>query len=124
MRLILKLIKFCLVGFSGLIIDFGTTYILKEKLRLNKYLSNIIGFILAASSNYILNKIWTFSNNESDILKQFSLFISIAIIGLIINNIIIYALTKRFNLNFYVSKMIAICIVTLWNFFMNLYITF
>ena len=124
MLLILKLIKFCLVGFSGLIIDFGTTYILKEKLRLNKYLSNSIGFILAASSNYILNKIWTFSNRESDILKQFSLFISIAIIGLIINNIIIYALTKRFNLNFYVSKMIAICIVTLWNFFMNLYITF
>ena len=37
--LISKFIKFGVVGCSGMIIDVGTTYLCKEKLRLNKYLS-------------------------------------------------------------------------------------
>ncbi|MCL1932749.1 MAG: GtrA family protein, partial [Candidatus Azobacteroides sp.] len=56
----LKLLKFCVVGFSGMIIDFGTTWFLKEKIKINKYIANSCGFILAASSNYFWNRIWTF----------------------------------------------------------------
>ena len=32
---LLKFIKFCVVGFSGMILDFGTTLILKEKFRMD-----------------------------------------------------------------------------------------
>lgn len=118
------LIKFCVVGFSGLCVDFGSTFLVKEKLRINKYVANSVGFILAATSNYILNRIWTFESHTDDIGYQYSMFFGIAIVGLGINNAIIYVLSDRLHLNFYLSKLLAIGIVTLWNFFMNYFITF
>ena len=54
--LLSKLLKFGIVGCLGMIIDFGTTYLCKEILKINKFLSNGIGFILAATSNYFLNR--------------------------------------------------------------------
>ena len=40
-----------------MIVDFGMTWLCKEKLRWNKYLSNSIGFVLAATNNYIWNRL-------------------------------------------------------------------
>jgi putative flippase GtrA len=122
--LILKLIKFCVVGFSGMFVDFGTTWLLKEKVKANKYLANSTGFVLAATSNYFLNRIWTFHSHNQQIATEYFSFIGISLIGLGINNLIIYILTDKFKLNFYLSKLFAVCVVTIWNFIMNYLITF
>lgn len=122
--LIFKLIRFCVVGFSGIFVDFGTTWLLKEKVKANKYLANSTGFILAATSNYFLNRIWTFHSHNQQIVTEYFSFISISLIGLGINNLIIYILTEKFHLNFYLSKLFAIGVVTIWNFVMNYLITF
>lgn len=121
---IFKLIKFCVVGFSGMILDFGITWLLKEKIKINKYIANSTGFVLAASSNYFFNRFWTFNSQNSQIVTEYLSFFGISIIGLLINNLIIYLLSDRIKLNFYVSKLIAIIIVTLWNFGMNYFFTF
>lgn len=122
--ILLKLIKFCVVGFSGMIVDFGVTWVCKEKLRWNKYVSNSLGFILAASNNYIWNRLWTFSSTDANITRQWGSFLLISAIGLALNNLIIYLLHGKLRLNFYLSKIIAIACVTLWNFSMNYLFTF
>ncbi|MBP3317397.1 MAG: GtrA family protein [Alistipes sp.] len=119
-----RLIKFCLVGGSGVIVDFGITIICKELLRLNKYLSNSLGFICAATSNYILNRIWTFANNDPHIAEQYLRFIGFSLVGLAINNMVIYLLHRTTKLNFYITKIMATAVVTLWNFSMNYLFTF
>lgn len=119
-----KFLKFCVVGFTGMIIDFGTTWLLKEKVKINKYVANSSGFILAASSNYMLNRIWTFKSIDPRIAEQYGMFVFISVIGLGINNLIIYILHGRLKYNFYFSKLFAIVIVTIWNFVMNMLITF
>ena len=121
---ILKFLKFCLVGFSGMAVDFGVTWVLKEKIKLNKYVSNSTGFILAATSNYIWNRIWTFESTDSGIATEYLSFIGISLIGLIINNFVIFILHDKLKLNFYLSKVFAIGVVTLWNFLMNFFFTF
>lgn len=65
--MIQQFIKFCVVGGSGVFVDFGVTYLCKEWLRLNKYLANSLGFLCASTSNYVLNRIWTFHNENPDI---------------------------------------------------------
>ena len=122
--MIFKLFKFIIVGFSGLIIDFGLTFICKEKLNLNKYLSNSIGFLVAASSNYFLNRIWTFGSNNPEIIAEFSSFFIVSIIGLLINSSILWLIHNKIEINFYLAKCGAIVITTLWNFFANYYFTF
>jgi putative flippase GtrA len=120
--MLIKFIKFGIVGFTGLIIDFSITYILKEKLKVNRYISNSTGFILAASSNYLFNRIWTFNSHNPEVATEFISFIIISAIGLLINNSCIYLFEKKFN--FYFSKVLAIGVTTFWNFFANYWITF
>lgn len=119
-----KFLKFCIVGFSGMIVDFGTTWLLKEKVKVNKYIANSTGFILAASSNYLFNRFWTFHSVNPRIVSEYGSFILISSVGLAINNLIIFLLNEKMKLNFYLSKLFAIGVVTIWNFFMNYVITF
>jgi putative flippase GtrA len=121
---LLKFLKFCAVGFSGMLIDFGTTWLLKEKVRVNKYIANSTGFILAATSNYIWNRLWTFQSENSQITFEYLSFIIISVIGLGINNLVIFIFSDKLKFNFYFSKLIAIGVVTIWNFIMNYLITF
>ncbi len=119
-----KFIKFGIVGFSGLFVDFGFTYICKEILKIQKYVSNAIGFTLAASSNYYLNRVWTFKSTDPEIFVEYSEFIIISMIGLGINTLILWIIVTKFKLNFYLSKVFAIAVVTVWNFLANAFITF
>ncbi|HBE42449.1 MAG TPA: glycosyl transferase family 2 [Bacteroidales bacterium] len=121
---VMKFLKFCVVGFSGMLIDFGTTWLLKEKVRINKYIANSTGFILAATSNYIWNRLWTFQSENNRIAIEYFSFILISLAGLGINNFVIFLLNDKFKINFYLSKLFAIGVVTIWNFFMNFFITF
>ena len=120
----LQFIKFCVVGGTGVVVDFGITFLFKEKLKLNKYIANSLGFMAAASTNYLLNRWWTFRSHDPEVAQQYVQFVGISAIGLILNNIIIYLLNDKARLNFYLSKLIAIGLVTQWNFFMNYYFTF
>lgn len=120
-----KFIKFAVVGFSGVLVDFGITFLLKEKAKLSKYISNAIGFLGATASNYVLNRYWTFYEQGKDArLTEFSKFFGIAIIGLCLNTLVIYLLHEKWKWNFYFSKFVGIMVVSLWNFFANYHYTF
>lgn len=122
--IILKFLKFCLVGFSGMLVDFGFTWLCKEKFKWNKYVSNSIGFVLAATNNYIWNRWWTFQSDNTNIPIEYGKFFVISVIGLGLNNLVIYLLHEKLKLNFYLAKLIAIGVVTVWNFTMNYRFTF
>jgi putative flippase GtrA len=120
--MLFKFIKFGVVGFTGLLIDFSITYFLKEKVKLYRYIANSIGFIVAASSNYWFNRLWTFKSTNSQIIIEYSSFLIISTIGLGINNLFLYLFEKR--MRFYYAKFCAIVMTTIWNFFANYFITF
>ena len=122
--LIERFLKFCVVGGSGVVVDFGITYLAKELLKLNKYVANSLGFVCAATSNYILNRMWTFASNDPDIVMQYIRFFGFSLVGLAINNFVIYLLHGRAKWNFYFVKLIATGVVTFWNFCMNYIFTF
>jgi len=119
-----KFIKFGIVGFTGVIFDFGVTILLKEVLRINPYLANSIGFICAASNNWLLNRIWTFKDKNPQILKQYIVFMVVSIIGLGLNNFIVWFFTEKVLINFYFSKLVAVGVVMFWNFLVNSKYTF
>ncbi|MGL5226726.1 MAG: GtrA family protein [Bacteroidales bacterium] len=131
--MITQFIKFAFVGATGTLLDFGITWLCKEKLNYNKYVANSIGFLVAATSNFILNRVWTFESKNPDIQYEYLLFMLISILGLSINNMVIFGLSKPWadkffkiipQYRFYVSKIVATGVVILWNFFMNYFYTF
>jgi len=122
--LITKFFKFGVVGASGMVVDFGFTFLLKEKVRVQKYLANAIGFCMAVISNYIFNRLWTFESMNTDMIKEFSRFALVAIIGLGINSLVLWLLVSKRKFKFYFSKLIAIAVVMCWNFSINYFYIF
>lgn len=122
-ELAFKAFKFGIVGLTGLLLDFTFTWILKERLHANKYLSNSIGFAIAAINNYIWNRLWTFKSHHEwgPELLRFLLF---SIIGLGLNNLFLFVFHKKLVINFYMAKGMAIICVFAWNFVMNLLFNF
>ena len=121
---IFKMIKFGLVGFVGMMVDFSTTWLCKEKLKWNKYFSNGCGFTLAVICNYSINRQWTFSSNNPLWLKEFIMFLVISLIGLLLNTTFLYIFHQKKDKNFYWAKFLAILVVFMWNFLANFFFTF
>ena len=122
--LLTKFVKFGLVGASGVLVDFGVTYLLKEKAMIHQYVANAIGFTTAATTNYIFNRVYTFHSQNPHVLQEYGKFIAVSMIGLGINSFVIWFLVSKFKWNFYFSKIFAIGAATIWNFFANLLVTF
>jgi len=125
-ELIIKFLKFCVVGVIGTAVDFGITALCKEALKIQKYISNGIGFTIAATGNYLLNRNWTFVDSKSPdhIASEYITFMVISVIGLGINTLTLFFVSKKWKKGFYFSKVVATAITMIWNFFANLLITF
>jgi len=102
-----KFIKFGAVGISGMVVDFGVTWLCKEIFKIEKYISNAIGFTLAATTNYILNRIWTFESQDPGIAVEYTKFFVVSAIGLGINTLVLWFFVSKFKMNFYLSKLFA-----------------
>lgn len=127
--LITKFLKFGIVGASGMVVHFAVLYLFREIAGLNSFVANTIGFITAATTNYILNRIWTFRSHEKQVGVEYLKFILVSIIGLGINNGTLWLggkMLPEWNLDwrFYVLWVFAVGVTTLWNFFGNMLFTF
>jgi putative flippase GtrA len=119
-----RLFRFGLVGITGMVIDFGITWICKEKIRINKYIANSAGFTCAVINNYLLNRYWTFAGTNSPIIHQFIIFLTVSLVGLGLNNLLMYLLVKNTKYNFYLLKLFVTGVVFVWNYGANLLYTF
>ena len=132
--LITKFIKFGVVGASGAVIDFGLTAFCKGILGIPELLSNAIGFTVAASSNYLFNRVWTWKSTSKEVGVEYAKFFIVSLVGLGLNSLIVFLLkdisiVPRFvhttlDWDFWVAKIIATAIVMVWNFLANNFFTF
>jgi len=124
MEFLIKMAKFGVVGFIGMCVDFLVTWLLKEKMRINKYVANSIGFTCAVINNFYINLKWTFQVSGQNTNIFLIKFLLISIVGLGLNNMFVYLFNERLSLNFYVSKALAVLCVFAWNFSANNYFNF
>ena len=119
-----KFIKFGITGVSGMVIDFFLTWLFKDVVHLNQFLANAIGFSAAVTSNYIINRQWTFRDRQTKAVPQFAAFLAVSLIGLLLNSSVIFLFNTLLNVNFYISKVLAVFIVFFWNFSLNYFLVF
>jgi putative flippase GtrA len=132
--LFFKFVKFGVVGVSGMVVDFGLTALCKGILGIPELLANAIGFTVAATSNYFLNRVWTWKSTSKEVGVEYAKFFFVSLIGLGLNSLIVLLLkdisiVPRFvnttlDWDFWVAKVIATAIVTVWNFLANNFFTF
>jgi dolichol-phosphate mannosyltransferase len=123
-----RFFKFGLVGFSGVFVDMAIFYLLSDASTLGWGLtrSKIIAAEVAVLNNFLWNDLWTFRDLAEQqfglrkLIKRFVKFNLICLVGIGLNLIILNLLYNYFGVNKYIANLIAIAIVTIWNFWFNL----
>jgi len=122
---LVQLFRYLWVGGISFIIDYTSLFIFTEYLHINYLISAAIAFILGLTTNYQLSTIWVFNNSRlNNKLSEFTIFSIIGIIGLGLNEIIIYVCSEFLNLYYMISKLISTAVVFFWNFLGRKYILF
>jgi putative flippase GtrA len=131
-----RFFKFLIVGTIGFVVDFGTLTILKEIFHLPTLVANTFSFSAAVVSNFTFNRYWTYPDSRNKKLTaQLGQFTLVNVIGLAINNTLLYLLESPFDDLFstfgllggrgYIpAKATATIVVLFWNFFVNRYWTY
>lgn len=120
-----QLIRYSFVGGLAFLADFGTLTILTEYFKVYYLLSAGIAFITGLIINYILSVIWVFSERiYKNKYVEFILFLIIGVIGLGLNELIIWEFTEKIKVHYLISKLIATIIIYFWNFFARKYLLF
>ncbi len=123
-----RFLRFGLVGFSGVFVDMAIFYLLSDPSTLGLGLSRskVIASELAIINNFLWNDKWTFrdfalnQSGKQQRIKRFIKFNLICLVGIGLNLIILNTLVNVFGMNRYLANLIAIAIVTIWNFWFNL----
>lgn len=115
-KLFKQIIRFSIVGICAFIIDYTLLYILTEYLNIYYFYSSIISFLVSLTFNYVVSIKWVFKVNKKTSIKDFLVFIILSIIGLFINQIIMYIMVEKVNVYYMISKLCSTIIVMLWNF--------
>lgn len=120
--------RFALVGLSGVFVDMAVLYLLHTGLDLPLTRSKIFAAEVAILNNFVWNDLWTFASISRSQkgwgarFKRFLKFNMICLGGLVLN---VLALNLIYNVIFgqrwaYLANLIAIGLVTVWNFWLNL----
>lgn len=123
-----RFIRFGLVGLSGVFVDMGVLYLLSDPTTLGLPLtrSKIIAGEIAIFNNFLWNDIWTFADVTAkqhewrQRLKRFLKFNLICLAGLLLNVVILNLVFNFLIPNRYIANLIAIAVATIWNFWVNL----
>lgn len=115
----IQFIRYSLVGFVGLIVDYTFLLLLTEFCRIHYLFSAALAFLLGLVVNYLLSLIWVFNrrNLESKSL-EFSVYAFFGALGLFINEGIICFFTEVFEYHYLISKLFYI-VVYIFIFFLR-----
>lgn len=124
-RLLVQFVRYFFVGGFAFVVDFGLLYILTEYAGLHYLLSATLSFISGLLVNYIISCIWVFSTSKfKNRLVEFLFFAAIGVVGLLLNDALIWLFTDCIGTHYMFSKIVAAAIVYLWNFFARKYLVF
>jgi dolichol-phosphate mannosyltransferase len=115
--------RFYTVGASGLVINYIAS-MLFNILAPNLWFlySTIMGILISMTSNFFLNKIWTFEDWEFKFKEtgiQFGLFVGFSSLGAIIQLLLVYALVENYRMDYPASLVLAVAVASVGNFLLN-----
>src|SRR3954469_20045894 len=114
----LQLIRFCVVGASGDVVNLAVYLLLLKGLDLHYLVAATGSFLVAVTNNYTWNRLWTFRGQRGHVAYQGIRFLVVSTAALAANLVTLYVLVKA-GLPALPAQAIAIVVVTPLNFVGN-----
>jgi putative flippase GtrA len=99
-HLVPELLKFCVVGGLGAVIDLGGAAVLHGKFHVEGLEAKAISTIIATVLTYLGSRFWTFKHRENQALgREVAIFVVLNVIGLLIAEAVIAIVTYGLGLH-------------------------
>ena len=122
-RFISKAGRFFTVGLSGLLVNYLVSLLFADAAINFWYIhATIIGIAVSMSSNFILNKIWTFEDRNFEAKKtliQYGKFVGFSSLGALIQLGMVYVLVDNYQFVYPLALMLAVITAASSNFILN-----
>ena len=110
-----QLVKFCIVGASGYVVNLLVYTALLDGADFHYRLAATGSFLVAVSNNYLWNRLWTFRHRRGHFAYQGMRFFVVS--GIVyLGNLAILTLLVELGVGKIVSQAIAVILVTPFNF--------
>jgi putative flippase GtrA len=131
-----RVLRFIVVGFSGVFVNLGSLWFLADFLELNEELGVAISIEISIVWNFFINNAWTFQDRNLEAQSNFSArlvrYNLVSLVGLGIQwgsfvgikaGLISYLAIDELGLWKYIAVLPGIGVATIWNFLSNFYWT-
>jgi len=122
-RFLSKAARFYTVGASGLLLNYLVSLLFADAAMNFWYIhATIIGIMFSMSSNFVLNKIWTFGDRNFEVkstLVQYGKFIGFSSLGALVQLGIVYVLVDSYQLLYPVALVLGVATAASSNFILN-----
>ncbi len=123
--IIKQFFKFSFVGVLNTVVTFVFILFFYLVLKVNYFISNVVGYVAGFINSFVFNKIWTFNKkNKEGVLKESFLFILVFGISYLVQLFILKVCLSVFLFSLVTSQIIAMFGYTAVNFLGNKFITF
>ena len=120
-----QLLRYAVVGGISFIVDYGSLWLLTEKAGVPYLWSAALAFILGLVCNYMLSTRWVFGESRiSNAWGEFAAFAVVGVVGLGLNELIMFGCTEWIGLHYMISKIVSTVIVFFWNFLARRFLVF
>ncbi len=115
-QLLKQIIRFGIVGVIAFLIDYSLLYVFTEFIHIHYLISSVMSFTISLIFNYIASIYWVFDVKKKQTYKEVIIFVVLSVIGLGINQLVMYVMTDLWKIYYMLSKLVATAIVMVWNF--------
>lgn len=117
----LKMLKFAIVGGSGVVVNMGVLYLLTHYAKINYKISSVFAIELSIITNFLLNNYWTWKHQQEKNfwLKMMQYHISVGFTAILANWLLLVFLTEVVGIYYMISNLIGIAVGMMLNFVVN-----
>lgn len=109
--------RYLVVGGGAFVVDYGLLLLLTKVFNMHYLVAATIGFICGTAVNYFGSISFVFSHRSmANIHMERLIFIIIGVVGLLLNDGMLYLLTGVLLIDVTFSKLITQGVVLLWNY--------
>ncbi|WP_304227871.1 GtrA family protein [Lactobacillus kitasatonis] len=117
-----QLVKYVLIGILGLVVDFGTYWILTD-ININVEIANMISSTCGIINNFFWNSYTNFKVHNRMFLRFISYFL-VGQITTVFTTISLFIFATKLGFSHLIVKVIATIVATLIQFVLNKFVTF
>lgn len=115
--LAIQFVRFASVGLTAFALDYALMVFFVEVFGIDPVIAATASYIIATVFNYFASMRFVFHHREGvRRRREFTLFFVLAIVGLIINAVLLWVATDVLFIDYRIARLGVAVIVTMWNF--------